>query len=168
MDFLASIDLNALSDQFYRLDDTMRAAIIGGLVFLGVLWIGLIIWTARDIVRRTTSVIGRIVSILVVFALHLFGLFIYLLFRPSMTLMEKEEMALEQDLLRQVSQIEEPAVQQTCDTCGTVIADTFRFCPECKRELRRPCRACKALMELSWKNCAFCGKGTHDGKRNGA
>lgn len=159
MDLLTTLHLNELATQFGSLDDTLRAAIIGAVVFLGVLWVGLVIWTARDIARRTTSTIARVVAVLLVIALHLFGLFIYLLFRPTMTLMEREELALEQDLLRQVSQAEEPPVQRSCETCGTVLAESFRFCPECKREVRRPCRQCKALMELSWKNCAFCGKG---------
>ena len=144
--------------RFSQLDDTARAFVIGTLVFLGALWIGLIVWTARDIANRTTNPFARIISVIIVFLLHLFGLFLYLLFRPALTITEREEIALEHDLLRQASQPDPEPEDIVCDVCGTAIHEKYQYCHECRNRLRQPCPGCKSLLDIRWRHCPYCGR----------
>jgi RNA polymerase subunit RPABC4/transcription elongation factor Spt4/F0F1-type ATP synthase membrane subunit c/vacuolar-type H+-ATPase subunit K len=140
-------------------DPSLRAFVIGTVAFVGALWIGLIVWTARDVTARTRNAFARVLAVLVVFALHIFGFFVYLLFRPAQTIEERDELRIEHDLLRQAAEPDEVLdTARRCLVCGTVIADSFKFCPECRTEIRRACGGCGQLLELAWKNCPYCGR----------
>jgi len=59
-------------------------------LYFFVIWITILVWVYKDITNRTDSIIYQIISILVVLLFTpLFGLFIYLIIRPSKTLFEK-------------------------------------------------------------------------------
>jgi hypothetical protein len=59
-------------------------------LYFFVIWIAILVWVYKDITNRTDNIIYQIISILVILIFTpLFGLFIYLIIRPSKTLFEK-------------------------------------------------------------------------------
>lgn len=123
-----------------------------GIAFLVALWVGLIIWTYRDIRKRARDRLARILAVLVVALLFLPGLIIYFLLRPSKTIEEDYQQSLEEEALLQ--SIEDNPL---CPGCGRKTAPDWIACPNCHTRLKKPCRHCGKLMELSWNLCPFCG-----------
>ena len=57
--------------------------------FLATLWVSLIIWTIRDVRRRSKDPMARILAVLIVALLFLPGMLIYAILRPARTLDEE-------------------------------------------------------------------------------
>lgn len=121
-------------------------------VFFTSLWLGMILWTFRDIRARTRDVLVQIMATLMVAVLTLPGLIVYFLIRPRETLTEAYERALEQEALLQA--IEEPDV---CSSCGARVRSEFLYCPHCHTQLKKACRVCDHPLELDWNICPYCG-----------
>jgi RNA polymerase subunit RPABC4/transcription elongation factor Spt4 len=121
-------------------------------VFLTSVWLGMILWTFRDIRSRTRDVVVQILATLMVAVLTLPGLIVYFLIRPQETLSEAYEHALEQEALLQA--IEEPEV---CPGCGAKVQDDFIYCPYCHTHLKKNCVSCDRVLELDWHICPYCG-----------
>jgi len=129
---------------------TWVVAIIGGL--LAAFWVGLIIWTWRDIRSRSADIFAAILATLLVAVFSVIGLLIYLLVRPKHTLAEQYDRALEEEiLLRELEQA------PTCFNCGRPVQPDWQFCPYCETELKHPCSQCGYLLEPEWKRCPQCG-----------
>lgn len=126
------------------------AAAIGGLVTAS-LWIGITIWTWRDIRARSRDVLAQTASTVLVVVLSVFGLMIYLMLRPRETIAEAYERSLEEEALLQG--IEERPV---CPGCGRHANALWQVCPYCHTRLKKPCVQCKQMLELSWALCPFC------------
>jgi RNA polymerase subunit RPABC4/transcription elongation factor Spt4 len=120
--------------------------------FLVTLWLGLIIWTFRDIRRRTRDHLVRVLAVLVTTVLFLPGVIIYLILRPSKTLDEEYQQTLEEEALLQSI---EDAPQ--CPGCGRKTDKDWIACPNCYTRLRKPCHRCGKIMELAWNLCPYCG-----------
>jgi RNA polymerase subunit RPABC4/transcription elongation factor Spt4 len=123
-----------------------------GGAFLAALWLSLVIWTYRDIRRRTKDPLARILAVLVVAVLFLPGIVIYLILRPARSLDEEYQHTLEEEALLQA--IEDAAL---CPGCGRRIRDNWIVCPNCHTKLKKTCHQCSRLMELPWNLCPFCG-----------
>lgn len=121
-------------------------------VFVTSLWLGMVLWTFRDIRSRTRDVVVQILATFMVGVLTLPGLIVYFLIRPRETLAEAYEHALEQEALLQA--IEEPEV---CPGCGAQIKEDFIYCPYCHTHLKKTCVACDAVLALDWNICPYCG-----------
>lgn len=121
-------------------------------VFITSVWLGMVLWTYRDIRSRTRDIIVQILATFMVGVLTLPGLIVYFLIRPRETLAEAYEHALEQEALLQA--IEEPDV---CPGCGAKVQDIFIYCPYCHTHLKKNCLACNAILELDWNICPYCG-----------
>lgn len=121
-------------------------------VFLTSLWLGMVLWTFRDIRSRTRDFLVQIVATLMVGVLTLPGFILYFLIRPHETLSEAYERALEQEALLQA--IEEPEV---CPSCNAKTRPDFLYCPYCHTQLKKACVACHHPLELEWNICPFCG-----------
>lgn len=67
------------------------------IVYFFLIWISLVVWVLKDIRNRTTNVFFQIFC-LIVAVVPFFGIFIYLLFRPSRTLYEKYYEEIEENL----------------------------------------------------------------------
>lgn len=87
--------------------EAFQWVIFGVSIYLGVLWLSLVAWVARDIVSRSRSLLFQTLMILVNMALPVFGLFVYLLLRPPKTLMEKYYDELEYNILKEATLSEE-------------------------------------------------------------
>ena len=125
-------------------------AIFGGL--LVAFWVGLIVWTWRDIRSRSSDIFAALLASLLVAIFNVIGILLYLLLRPKYTLAEQYDRALEEEaLLREIEQA--PA----CHKCGRPVNGEWQYCPYCETELRQPCHQCGHLLDPDWKRCPQCG-----------
>jgi RNA polymerase subunit RPABC4/transcription elongation factor Spt4 len=114
-------------------------------------WIGLVIWTFRDIRARTRDVFAWLLATLLVLVTGPIGLLLYLLLRPRETLAQSYDRQLEEEaLLRDVT------TRRACPSCQAVTEPDWLICPHCRTELRRNCEECGRPLELSWKVCPYC------------
>lgn len=120
--------------------------------FLVTLWISLIIWTYRDIRRRSRDPLLRVLALLVVILLFLPGVVIYLIMRPRATFEEDYQQNIEEEALLQ--SIEETHL---CHGCGRRVKEDWILCPSCHTHLRKLCTHCGKLLEPSWDICPYCG-----------
>lgn len=119
--------------------------------FVVTLWLTLIIWTFRDIKRRSRDPLARTLAVIVVSLLFLPGLLIYSILRPAKTLEEEYQQTLEEEALLQT--IEDIPL---CPGCGRRVQEQWIVCPNCQTKLKKRCHHCDKLMELSWNICPYC------------
>ncbi len=125
-------------------------AVGGGL--LVAFWVGLVVWTWRDIRTRSADIFAALLAALLALVFGPIGVLLYLLLRPKQTLAEQYDRALEEEaLLREIE--EAPA----CSSCGRPVQADWQFCPFCEAELRHPCQQCGQLLNPEWKRCPHCG-----------
>jgi RNA polymerase subunit RPABC4/transcription elongation factor Spt4 len=114
-------------------------------------WIGLVIWTFRDIRARTRDVFAWLLATLLVLLTGPIGLLLYLLLRPRETLAQSYDRQLEEEaLLRDITD------RRACPSCQAVTEADWLVCPHCSTELRRSCEGCGKPLDLSWKICPHC------------
>jgi RNA polymerase subunit RPABC4/transcription elongation factor Spt4 len=114
-------------------------------------WIGLMIWTFRDIRARTRDVFAWLLATLLVLVTGPIGLLLYLLLRPRETLAQSYDRQLEEEaLLRDIT------TRRACPSCQAVTEPDWLICPHCRTELRSTCEACGRPLELNWKVCPYC------------
>jgi ribosomal protein L32/F0F1-type ATP synthase membrane subunit c/vacuolar-type H+-ATPase subunit K len=135
-----------------QLPSIITGLIVVVAVFFTSLWIGMVLWTFRDIRARTRDIVVQIMATLMVAVLTLPGLIVYFLIRPRETLSEAYERALEQEALLQA--IEEPEV---CPSCGVKVREDFLYCPYCHTQLKQACISCGEPLHLEWHVCPYCG-----------
>jgi RNA polymerase subunit RPABC4/transcription elongation factor Spt4 len=123
-----------------------------GAYFL-IFWVALVLWTARDVRRRSRDILVQILAVLLVLLFHLAGLLLYWVLRPAETLAEAYERSLEEEALLQG--LEE---RQACPTCKQQVQADFTLCPNCQTQLKRRCPACDRPLHLRWEVCPYCGQ----------
>ena len=126
-----------------------------GGAFLIALWIGLIVWTFRDMRSRSRDVFAIVLATLMVVIFGPLGLIIYFLLRPPVTLAELYERSLEEEALLQ--DLEE---RPHCPGCSRQVKDEWILCPDCHTTLKKICPNCQNGLHLNWNVCPFCG--THE------
>ena len=123
-------------------------------------WVGLAIWTFRDIRARTTDIFAWILATVLVLVAGPIGWLLYFLLRPRETIAEAYDRQLEEEaLLRDIT------ARRACPTCQTVTEPDWLICPRCQTDLRRTCNTCSRPLELDWVACPYC---TTPVSRNGA
>jgi RNA polymerase subunit RPABC4/transcription elongation factor Spt4 len=115
------------------------------------MWLGLILWTWRDMRQRSRDTLAQIAASLMVAVLGVFGIVIYVMLRPPDTLTEAYERSLEEEALLQ--NIEDKPV---CPGCGRPTKEHWQVCPYCHTKLRKACGQCGELLELPWNLCPYC------------
>lgn len=138
------IDLNSLGNLFLYV-----TAFLGA--FIAALWLSLIFWAYRDARQRTDDQVARVLAAAVVALLGPAGIVIYLILRPSMTLEEVYQRAIEEEAL--LGEIER---REQCPGCGAQVESDWQLCPQCHTRLKKPCRQCGRLMDLGWQICPHC------------
>lgn len=118
-------------------------------------WFCLVVWTFRDIQKRTREVLVQILATLLVLLFNLPGLLLYTILRPPETLAEAYARSLEEESLMQ--DIEE---RRACPKCKYRIESDFMVCPTCGVQLKRSCLSCHRLLDLGWRNCPYCAAST--------
>lgn len=119
--------------------------------FVVALWVALVIWTYRDIRRRSRDPLIHILCALLVAVLNLPGILIYLLLRPARTLEDEYQHTLEEESLLQA--LEELPL---CPGCERRVKEDWQVCPNCHTKLKKTCHHCGKLMELPWNVCPYC------------
>jgi hypothetical protein len=133
-----------------------------GAAFLLALWIGLIVWTYRDIRSRSRDSFLRILAVVLVLLLFIPGIVVYLLLRPPRTLDDEYQQTLEEEALLQA--VEDSPL---CPGCARRVKELWMVCPSCHTKLKKPCHVCGKLMELPWNLCPYCGTPTPGMRREG-
>jgi RNA polymerase subunit RPABC4/transcription elongation factor Spt4 len=140
-----------------QLPDSVTNAIQLVLFVLGAyalsLYVGLVIWTARDIASRSRDWLVRILAVLMVAVFNLPGLVLYYILRPRETLAEVYGRSLEEEALLQ--NIED---QTSCPNCRRRVAQDYMVCPNCRTSLKSRCSSCDRLLSQNWEVCPYCGK----------
>lgn len=122
------------------------------LVFI-VFWIVVLDWVWMDSGERTTNKKARIIYVLLVLFLNVFGWIIYLIIRPSQTIEQIYWADLERRYLKY-----ETAELGDCIKCGTQLYPGYTFCPKCGLEIKNKCKSCGMYIEKDSEYCAFCGQ----------
>jgi RNA polymerase subunit RPABC4/transcription elongation factor Spt4 len=132
-------------------NNIFTAALVYGGMVLAAAWLGMVIWTYRDMRSRSRDKLAPALVALMTAVLTFPGLIIYLFLRPRETLSEAYERSLEEEALLQ--EIEE---KPTCPGCRQRVHQDWQACPNCHTRLKRPCVRCSQLLELSWDLCPHC------------
>lgn len=131
---------------------TLRLVLTVVGIYLGALWLALLVWTYRDIRQRTRDPIAQTLAVLLVLLLFLPGHWIYLILRPRYTLAELYGRSLEEEAL-----LQELDTHKACPTCKRRVEDDFLICPSCRTQLKEPCRGCGRPLAHAWVACPYCG-----------
>lgn len=124
-------------------------ALIGA--YVAALWFCLVVWTFRDIQRRTRDIVVQILATLLVLLFNVPGLMLYLILRPPETLSESYARSLgEAALIRDIAR------RDLCPNCEARVEADFRVCPSCRAALRSPCVRCDKLVDTGWSICPYC------------
>ena len=120
--------------------------------YLSALYLGLLIWTWRDVRSRSRDLLVAFLSLLLVLFFNLPGLVLYLILRPKDTLSEAYARDLEEEALLQ--EIED---RHVCPECERRVEPDFLLCPWCGATLHNRCSSCGRLLNLRWEVCPYCG-----------
>lgn len=114
-------------------------------------WIGLVVWTFRDIRARTRDIFAWLLATLLVLVLGPIGWLLYFLLRPRETLAQVYDRQLEEEVL-----LRDITARRACPKCQAVTEADWLLCPHCGVELRRRCVECGRPLELDWIACPYC------------
>jgi RNA polymerase subunit RPABC4/transcription elongation factor Spt4 len=115
-------------------------------------WFCLVVWTFRDIQKRSRDALVQILATILVLLFNVPGLILYTILRPPETLAEAYARSLEEESL--IQDIEE---RQSCPGCKRQVQADYQVCPTCQTQLKRPCTSCGRLLQLGWRICPYCG-----------
>jgi len=123
--------------------------LLGAMV--AALWLGMVLWTIRDMRARVRDPLAQIAAALLVAILNVIGLLLYAMLRPRETLTEAYERSLEEEALLQG--IEDKPI---CPGCGRPTNARWQVCPACHTRLKKSCTTCNELLDLPWNICPYC------------
>ena len=114
---------------------------------LVVLYVLVVVWVARDANQR-----GAVWWIWAIVALiPIVGFIAYLLMRPSLLEVDREEQELEIAIKqRQLMKYGE------CAKCGYPVEADYVVCPNCLSRLKNLCVNCGHALEPGWSVCPYC------------
>ena len=131
--------------------NVLQILIAAGVAYFVGFTFALVIWTFRDIQSRSQDLVVQILATLWVAVMNLPGLLIYLILRPSNTLVEAYERSLEEESL-----LQDIESRLACPNCQQRVQGDFLICPNCLTQLKRACPNCNKVLLLKWSVCPFC------------
>ena len=75
---------------------SLQSAVI---IYLGLMWLAVIIWVTRDAINRSNSLIFQVLAILLNIIFPILGILLYLIIRPGKTTLERYYEELEHRLI---------------------------------------------------------------------
>ena len=120
--------------------------------YLFALYLGMIVWTVRDIRARSRDSLAHILATALVAVFNVPGLLVYMLLRPHSTVAEEYERSLTEEAILQ--ELEE---RRVCPGCRRRTEADFVVCPHCHYQLRLRCTSCGRLLNPGWDVCPYCG-----------
>ena len=120
--------------------------------YVAAFWFGLVVWTFRDIQRRSRDAVVQVLATLLVLFTGVLGVVLYLILRPSETLADSFQRSLEEEAL-----IREIDADPSCPNCQYAVESDYVRCPNCGGDLRKRCEACARTLEIDWRICPYCG-----------
>jgi len=125
---------------------------VAGMTALSVaFWIGLVVWTFRDIRSRTRDLFAWLLATALVLILGPIGWLLYFLLRPRETVAQVYDRQLEEEVL-----LRDITTRRACRKCQAVTEADWLLCPRCGTELRQQCADCGRPLELDWIACPYC------------
>jgi ABC-type multidrug transport system fused ATPase/permease subunit len=85
--------INSISSPSFK---TVQMAVV---IYLGLLWLAIIIWVTRDAIHRSDSLIFQVIAILINIIFPILGILLYLIIRPGKTTTERYYEELEHRLI---------------------------------------------------------------------
>lgn len=120
-------------------------------LFLVAVWAGSVSWIHHD-ARRRLRTSGQVrLALAGALVLPVGGLLLYLLVRPTESLLDRRERRVFRRLVE-----EELDLAERCYTCRAEIRPDFVCCPACGEKLRERCPSCSAPLRLHWRVCPRC------------
>lgn len=112
-----------------------------------VLYVLVVVWVARDAYQR-----GAVWWVWAIVALvPVVGVIAYVLLRPSLLRVDRDEQELEIALKqRQLMHYGE------CATCGYPVESDYIVCPNCHQRLKNVCSSCGRPLDPAWSVCPYC------------
>lgn len=138
--------------------------VIGG-IYVVVFWLALSYWAFRDARERSPNLVFHIFATGISLMLPIFGLFIYMIVRPPLTMAERRALELETQAL---SEPGGPVRElRPCPSCGEPIDSQYVLCPHCKTQFSKLCPRCNKQLKLGWSVCPYCAEevGLDTGRR---
>ncbi len=122
-----------------------------------VLYVLVVVWVARDAYQRGTLWwLWAIIALIPVV-----GLIAYVLLRPSLLRVDRDEQELEIALKqRQLMRYGE------CATCGYPVESDYVVCPNCHQRLKNVCSNCSKALDPAWTVCPYCATSVGTRSRN--
>lgn len=154
-----NIDFNLIVNYLWE-NITFETFLKFVIIYFFIIWISLVVWVIKDVSNRTDNIFLQLLSIFIIVLLTPFWIFIYLLIRPSKTLLEKyyEEIENNLDTVKEIVEDKNIKEEETvfCYKCSYPVSHDFRFCPNCRVELKKECNNCNKTIYNWWKNCPYC------------
>ena len=121
-------------------------------VVLGIVWLLSIYWVYQDIFKRTRNVVLQVISIVLAIIFPFFGLLMYSLVKPPLTLEEKKLQILDEKIIKK-----QLGGLFLCPNCHRSIEDDYLFCPYCKTKVKDSCPRCDKPVDKKFLLCPYCG-----------
>lgn len=136
-------------------------------IYFFIVWFAIVIWVTKDIINRSNNILYQIFSILTVLVWTPLWIVVYLLIRPSKTLFEKyyEESSIEEVDEKEIDEILNKNPLK-CFECDFVVNNDYKFCPNCKVNLKKECFNCKKELSWNFKYCPYCWASEEEKKKN--
>jgi len=130
---------------------SVDAAAIG---FFIAIWLGSVIWTARDAQRRCGHISLRVGAPLVAVLLPFVGAGLYALVKPCEERADVRARRMRTRFLESVM----AGDTERCAECATPLRPDFRCCPACGERVRSTCDGCGQPVRTGWTTCPWCTK----------
>ena len=96
-DLLLNFDFNKMIE--FLSSPSFKTLELGVVIYLGVLWLSIIIWVTRDAINRSSSLLFQVMAILLNIIFPVLGILLYLIIRPGKTIQERYYEELEHQLI---------------------------------------------------------------------
>jgi hypothetical protein len=124
-------------------------------IYVVILYLAIAYWALKDARSRSDRVGLHYFALFINLLVPLLGLLVYLLVRPSSTLVERRALELEAEALAQTSDDEDG---RPCPACGREIEKDFVLCPYCNTRFAKLCPSCHKSVRLGWTLCPYCAE----------